>query len=237
MEKEQVNEYALLHGKKETFDKLFTAEDPWNLNGSQEQFRYKIVINFIKKNFTRPDLKILEIGCAEGNFTEYLDKGNLKTTAIDISDVAIERAKLKNFKNVEFFCSDMIDFIRDKDIKSFDLILLMECLYYLSSEQRNIFLKELIKKINPDTNIILTTPIRKKNLMFPAESRLVGNFKYRGFERNSKYGNIVLSLRGSTGKVLEYIPNNSLKKYYIAFHKILLPFRINQKLIVFRKKL
>ena len=98
MKKESVNEYALLHGNKKVFDDFFSTEDPWNLNSKQEQFRYKIIINFIKKNFCKPDLKILEIGCAEGNFSEYLDIETYKTTSIDISEVAIERARNRNLK-------------------------------------------------------------------------------------------------------------------------------------------
>ncbi|MCX6164302.1 MAG: SAM-dependent methyltransferase [Ignavibacteriae bacterium] len=235
MNKNRINEYALLHGNKKVFDDFFYTENPWNLNGSQEQFRYKIVIKFIKKNFSKPDLKILEIGCAEGNFSEYLDKENFKTTAIDISEVAIERAKKKSLKNVNFICSEMNDFIQHTDIESYDIVLMMECYYYMSSEQRNIFLKELAKKINPETNIILTTPIRKKNLMFSAESRLVNIFHYRGFEKEESFSSIVLSLRGISGKLSEFIPTFVLKKFYFTLHKILFPFRVNQKLFVFKK--
>lgn len=234
--KNRISEYALLHGNKKVFDDFFSTEDPWNLFNRQEQYRYKFVLNFIKKNFPKPDLNILEIGCAEGNFSEYLDKENLKTTAIDISEVAIERARNKKLKNVKFICSEMTDFIQREDIESYDIILMMECYYYMGSEQRNIFLKELVRKINYKTKIILSTPVRKRNIMFSSQSRLINIFHYRGFEKDELSKSMVLSLRGISGKLTEFIPTFALKKFYINLHKILLPFRVNQKLFVFKKK-
>lgn len=237
MRKGKVNEYALLNGNKETFDRIFSEENPWSLNSGQEQFRYTLVINFIKKYFSRPALKILEIGCAEGNFSEYLDGENFETTAIDISEKAIERAKQKNLKNVNFICSDMVDFVKSEEIGGYDVILIMESFYYMISEKRNIFLKELNKKIKPDAYIILTMPVRKRHFMFLSESRLENVFHYRGFDRDKKFTTMCLSLKGINGKLIEFIPSFTLKNFYLILHKLFFPRRINQKLFVFRKNI
>ena len=130
----------------------------------------------------------------------------------------------------------MTDFIKREEIESYDIILMMECYYYMSSEQRNIFLKELVKKINYNTKIILTTPIRKRNIMFSSESRLSNILYYRGFEKVKSPGNVILSLRGISGKLTEFIPTFALKKFYFTLNRIFFPFRVNQKLFVFKKK-
>lgn len=231
-----INENLLICGNKETFDKLFSTKDPWNLNCIGEQLRYKIVIDFIKTNFYKPKLKVLEIGCAEGNFTEFLDKEEINTTSIDISEVAIERAKKRNLYNISFISSDMVEFIKHYDISSYDLVLVMECFYYLSNEKRNELLKALSKKINPDSSILLTMPVRKNHTMFLSEQGINDLFGFNGFKRFKKYGEVVLTLKGINGLILQYIPTYFFKRLFISLHRYFFPFRINQKLFVFKKQ-
>jgi len=231
----KIDEYTLFNTDKEKFEELYLAEDPWKLRGRQEQFRYRRTIEFIKKNFQKPGLKILELGCSEGHFTGHLSKENYSVTAVDISQKAIDRANEKKLNNTEFICADMIQFIVNNDLKSYDLILLLECIYYLKKEKRILLLELLHEKINPEAKVILSLPVNTNNEMFSSESRVLKKFGQLGFGLYKNYYGVILSSKGKTGKLLEFIPGYPLKKFYLFLHKYLFPFRINQKLFLFRR--
>lgn len=231
----KINEYSLFNTDKEKFEEIYSVEDPWKLKGKQEQFRYRRTIEFIKRNFQKPGLKILELGCSEGYFTEYLSKENYRITAIDISEKAIERAKSKKLHNATFQCSDMIHFIANNDVSEFDLILMLECIYYLSKEKRIMLLEILHDKINQEAKIILSLPVHQDNEMFITENRILKKFSQLGFGLYKNVKGVALTSRGKTGKLLEFVPTYSLKRFYLFLHKIFIPFRINQKLFLFRK--
>lgn len=231
----KINEYALFNTDKKKFEEIYSVEDPWKLKGRQEQFRYRRTIEFIRKNIQKPNLKILELGCSEGHFTSHLSKEDYQITAVDISEKAIERAKEKNIPNAEFICADMIQYISDKDLSKYDLVLLLECFYYLNKMRKAVFLEILHEKINQDSKVIISLPVNKDNEMFISEKRILKKFGQLGFGLYKNYYGVILSSKGKTGKLLEYIPFYGLKKLYLTAHKYIFPFRINQKLFLFRK--
>ncbi len=233
--KKNIDEYSLLNGDKNTFENVFSTEDPWKLSGTQEQLRYKIVMKYIRKNFLKSVLRVLELGCAEGNFTEYLIREEYKVTAVDISEKAIERAKKKNLPNAEFICEEMIKYVTNNDISRFDVVLLMEVIYYLSKEKKVELLEQLHEKMNPEAKLLVSAPVKNKHEMFLSEQRLLKKLGYKGFGRYKDYDGIILSSKGISGKLLEIIPTYRLKKLYLCLHKYIIPFRINQKLFLFRK--
>jgi SAM-dependent methyltransferase len=235
MKKKNVNEYTLLNADKSVFENIYSIEDPWKLSGKQEQFRYKLVMDYIKNIFQKPGLKVLELGCGEGSFTEYLDLEDYKITSVDISETAIERAKKKGLRNAKFVCNDMIEFVTGNDISCYDLILLMECIYYLSKEKKIVLIDLLRKKTNQDIRILISFPVNNKNEIFFSEKRVIKKFSDFGFGQYKNFNGVILSSKGITGKLLEYIPSDVMKKFYFFLHKILFSFRINQKLFMFRK--
>jgi len=235
MTKKNVNEYTLFNADKSVFESIYSINDPWNLGSKQEQFRYKLVFDYIKKNFYKPGLKVLELGCGEGKYTEYLDKEDYKITSVDISVTAIERAKEKCLYHAKFICDDMFEFISGNDIGSYDLIILMECLYYLSKEKKNILIDLLKEKTNKDVIVLLSLPVNKNDEMFISEKRILKIFTDFGFGLYENRNGVILSSKGISGKLLEYIPTDTFKKFYLFLHKIFFPFRINQKLFMFRK--
>lgn len=231
----KIDEYALYNTEKEKFEEIYSVEDPWKLKGRQEQYRYRRTIEFIRKNIQKPNMKILELGCSEGHFTVHLSKENFQVTAVDISEKAIERAKKKNIPDAEFICSDMIRFIANSELASFDLILLLECIYYLDKNKRIMLLELLHSKINNDAKVIMSLPVNRNNEMFVSEKRILKKFGQLGFGLYKNYYGVILSSKGKTGKLLEFVPFYALKKLYLSAHKYLFPFRINQKLFLFRK--
>jgi 2-polyprenyl-3-methyl-5-hydroxy-6-metoxy-1,4-benzoquinol methylase len=231
----KINEYTLFNTDKEKFEEIYSAEDPWKLKGKQEQFRYRRTIEFIKKNFHNPGLKILELGCSEGHFTQHLSKENYRITAVDISEKAIERASKRNLNDVNFISSDMIQYVANNDVSKFDLILMLECIYYLNKEKRIILLELLHNKINQEAKVLLSLPVNKDNEMFISENRILKKFMQLGFGLYKDTKGVALSSKGKSGKLLEFVPTYKLKKFYLYLHKILIPFRINQKLFLFRR--
>lgn len=119
--------------KFEDWDKKLEKEDLWEFKTDPWQWqRFRDVVNLLPEADS-----VLEIGCMEGEFTKYLK--NKEITAVDISAVAIERAKTKI--NANFIVMDVEEKPLDKE---FDLVIVMETLYYLNPEDRT---KENILKM------------------------------------------------------------------------------------------
>lgn len=73
----------------------------------------------------------LEVGCAEGDFTERLLKRSDKVTAVDISAVALARARARlEDRRVEFIEADIRDWQPPQGLR-YDLIVLGDVLYYI----------------------------------------------------------------------------------------------------------
>lgn len=74
----------------------------------------------------------LEVGCAEGAFTERLSRHAARVTAIDISSVALARARarLGGLPQMELVEADIRDW-SPPDQGGYDLIVLGDVLYYL----------------------------------------------------------------------------------------------------------
>jgi len=152
---------------QEDFNKWYNESggDPWNYKSSNITSRLKDSLSFIL-TYIPKDYKgnILELGIFQGDFTYLLCKNfkKAKIYANDISDVALETAKekLKGFENVSFFQADLIN-INKNDIQNNDdrlIILLLECLYYLKEQEREITMKNLRDNF-PKADIFLSAPI------------------------------------------------------------------------------
>lgn len=74
--------------------------------------------------------RVLEVGCAEGDFTERLLKIGAEVTAVDISPVAIARARRRLGGRALFVEADIRQWSPPGG-RSYDLIVLADVLYYL----------------------------------------------------------------------------------------------------------
>jgi len=77
-------------------------------------------------------VKILEIGCGEGDLTKALVKKAELVVGIDVSDPLIQRAK-KRVPDATFYTSSLEEF--SSKIK-FDVIICSEVLYYIKDEKK-----------------------------------------------------------------------------------------------------
>jgi peptidoglycan/xylan/chitin deacetylase (PgdA/CDA1 family)/ubiquinone/menaquinone biosynthesis C-methylase UbiE len=112
--------------EQDFWNKQYGTVDPWNYGSTYEQTKYLHTLELI------PDksLNAIELGCSEGRFTEILAPRVGRLLAIDISSIALDRARARcaSINNVTF---------RQHDIStgmvgsSYDLVVCSEILYYL----------------------------------------------------------------------------------------------------------
>ena len=136
------------------FDLMYRCKkDPWNYSSSAyEKQKYGETLEAISgKKFRR----ILEVGCAEGVFTDMLSAYAEELLAVDVSKTALERAKRRNCENrhVKFDCIN----IENECLQGkFDLILCSEVLCYLDTPDRVEKVRDkLTEYLEPGGSILL----------------------------------------------------------------------------------
>ena len=82
---------------------------------------------------------VLELGCGEGHLTETILRDAKSVTAVDISQIAIERAVARKIKNACFVQSDFLE----QSFTDHDVIAALECICYLSRDELNRFLQKV----------------------------------------------------------------------------------------------
>ena len=86
------------------FNLYYAAPDPWHI--SHARFRDNVLRRCLKP-FIR-DKSVLELGCGEGHLTQTIFSKARSVVGIDISDVAIARAKSLNLPNAIFESADFL---------------------------------------------------------------------------------------------------------------------------------
>jgi predicted TPR repeat methyltransferase len=113
------------------FESLYQREDPWGINKSVPAMAR---ISMIKNLFRFDKFKnSLDIGCGEGFIIGALDFIE-NITAIDISQIALARAKRK-YPEINFLWGDINDLSLIAD-DQFDFISCFETLYYIDSRSK-----------------------------------------------------------------------------------------------------
>ena len=102
----------------------------WDFMGNEEK-RYNTIVNFIKEiPIDKPS--ILDLGCGYGALNSYLQPQFYSSfLGIDLSSIAIQRAKNANYTNSEFISADIHQF---QAKQKFDIIIFNEVLYYLDNQ-------------------------------------------------------------------------------------------------------
>ena len=109
------------------FESLFAAgADPWKYQSEYERLKYLQTLNLVPEGAQ----SVLELACAEGDFTVALARRVNRVTAADISVVALERAarRCAELTNVDFI---RLDLMTDPLPAGFDAIVCSEVLYYV----------------------------------------------------------------------------------------------------------
>lgn len=169
------------------FNRFYTTIDPWSL--TRTPFRDRVYRRFLPRMVRAKT--VLELGCEEGHATAALFSGASEVTGIDISDVAISRAKARNLSNAKFRVDDLLQ----TSFEGFDIIAAMECVYYLSPDEQQTFFRKVARE-HGGKLLVLSSPIigDGQHRRYFTHSELSEIFK-RHSMTVLKYHNIVIDRR------------------------------------------
>jgi SAM-dependent methyltransferase len=172
----------------EDFNDFYSAVDPWN--ATRSAFRNRIFRRILSKRVRGQN--VLELGSGEGHLTETIFNQARLVTGVDISDVAVARAKARHLTNANF---ENLDFLR-MSFKGYDVIAALECLYYLSPDEQEIFFQKVATE-HSGKLLILSGPIIGKGLhrQYFTHTELTAAFD-RHRMTVIKYHNLVINRRG-----------------------------------------
>lgn len=188
-------------GSKPTWwDGVFESEDPFFFDSNpREALKYERTLALCGPG---PYGRALEIGCAEGAFTERLAPRCRKLDAVDISAVAVERAaeRTRAFPGVS---CERRTLPAEFQAGAFDLIVTSDVLYYLSMTDLEASLSAFEQALAPGGALVLVHYAPPMGAMLDgdevhdalssllsldhthAERVLLGNARYR-FDRFDK---------------------------------------------------
>ena len=153
------------------FDLYYATPDPWHI--SHARFRDNVLRRCLKP-FIR-DKSVLELGCGEGHLTQTIFSKARSVVGIDISDVAIARAKSLNLPNAIFESADFLQ----ASFEGYDVIAAIECVYYLSLEEQGALLTKVANE-HCGKIFLLSGPIVDYRRHF-SHKRLMHEFTTLGF--------------------------------------------------------
>ena len=142
------------------FEKL--ARDWWNVSGPMKMLHQlnTVRLEYITKNFSFENRKLLDFGCGGGILTESLYNKNNNIIGMDNNEKLLEIANShKGKKKIEYLNASKIDDFQDE----FDGIFCFEVLEHVPNFQ--ITLEKLISKLKSGGTIFLST-INKSLISF-----------------------------------------------------------------------
>ena len=153
------------------FNSFYASPDPWCI--SQARFRDRVLRHCLMP-FIRGK-SVLELGCGEGHLTEAVFGKARSVVGIDISDVAIDRAKSLKLPNARFESADFLA----TSFEGYDVIAAIECVHYLSLQERGAFLEKVATE-HCGKMLLLSGPIVDYTRHF-GHKRLMHEFESLGF--------------------------------------------------------
>lgn len=155
----------------EEFNAYYATPDPWSV--SRATFRDTV----LRRRLTRPTRNklVLELGCGEGHLTQAVFPKARFVLGVDISDVAIARAKALKLRNARFETADLLDI----SFEGYDVITALECIHYLSHPEQGAFLEKVARE-HSGKMLFLSGPITDYQRYF-GHRRLMLEFKALGY--------------------------------------------------------
>src|SRR5262249_41269056 len=117
------------------FDAYYAKPDPWGV--ASAAFRDRVLRARLARAVRKKT--VLELGCGEGHLTQAVFHRARSGTAVDISNVAITRARALNLRNAGFKTADFLDV----SFAGYDVITAIECVQYLSYGEQEAFLRKV----------------------------------------------------------------------------------------------
>ena len=134
--------------KTEYFNSLYSGnDDPWEYRSRwYEERKRQICLSLLHKNHYE---SALEIGCANGTFSELLAQKTNRLLCLDANQKAVDLAAqiLDKFTHISVECKSVPVEFPDGN---FDLIVLSEVAYYLTQHELDELILKLQKSLNDD---------------------------------------------------------------------------------------
>jgi cyclopropane fatty-acyl-phospholipid synthase-like methyltransferase len=188
------------------FDAYYASADPWRLANATRRDRAiaRVVAPLVRNK------SVLELGCGEGHLTATVFKEARFIHAVDISQVAIARAP--KLRNADFSVGDMIDV----NLRGYDVVAAIECIYYLSLEERERFFAKLA--IELEGIFILMAPINGGNYFTDQElTEAFDRHRLRLTRHEHVYAHRVpgTGILAAVGARLPFVPERFPHQFYL----------------------
>jgi trans-aconitate methyltransferase len=183
----------------ETFSKIY-AQDIWN-GGSGPGSTPEATVPYrelIQKHINSSHVsKVVDLGCGDWQFSQFLDWSNVKYLGVDIVENVIQENRRRfEAKNIEFIKSDLVDFIPSEC----DLIISKDVLQHLSNSS----IKKIFKNLRgTKAQIIVTNDVILDSTLRNSDTRDGG---YRPLDLS------LPPFQFSTEPLLEWNSNGFIKR-------------------------
>jgi SAM-dependent methyltransferase len=155
----------------EDFNRFYATPDPWHVG--HDRLRNTVLRRRITP-FVRGK-SVLELGCGEGHLTRVAFGKARSVIGVDISDVAIGRARSLGLPNARFEAADLLAV----SYQGYDVIAAIECIQYLSHQEQGAFLEKVAQE-HAGKMLLLSGPIIDYQRYF-SHRRLMLEFANFGF--------------------------------------------------------
>jgi SAM-dependent methyltransferase len=133
------------------FNVIYRRPDPYAVVKRQQHRKIEHAFSLVQGLRAH---RALEIGCGEGRWAKYSAAVADQLTAIDISDLAIRRARAANqLPNVDFRQGDLVSL--DIEPGSLGFVFCSEVLYYLTLEQLDRTVERVVALLAPGGKVLL----------------------------------------------------------------------------------
>jgi SAM-dependent methyltransferase len=133
-------------------DGVLRAADPLSYIESVSRVHWAVGRYLREKSKGRP-LRILEVGCGLGYFTYALSRAGFDATGVDISRVAVGKARRRY--GDRFVCADLLS-SGDDGLGRFDVVVCTEMIEHV--EDPRAVLRAMRELLEDDGELVLTTP-------------------------------------------------------------------------------
>jgi 2-polyprenyl-3-methyl-5-hydroxy-6-metoxy-1,4-benzoquinol methylase len=116
-------------------DLAYRVTDPWHIDSPQERHRFAETNRVIAERIAPRVATLLEVGCGEGHQSDVLAKLCDQLTGIDVSPIAVERARTR-MPRATFAAGDLYAQPWAGERGRFDLVTACEVIYYMSDRQK-----------------------------------------------------------------------------------------------------
>lgn len=152
----------------------------WFLNRANEDgsiyYSYLFMCLDFIKDADLNNVKILDAGCGDGRFCQYLkDLGCKHVIGVDYSDKALSFSRLL-VNDVSFYRNDLSSLQFDNN--SFDFIFLIETLEHIELNKVDIVINELFRVLKPGGRVVVTVP----SDLIPVNKKHFQHFNYLKIE-------------------------------------------------------